>query len=141
MTIALSDAAARGVLDNGLATTFPAGSLLEIRTGAAPGPNLAPTGTLLCSITLPATPWAAASGRSKGKNGTWSGTGAAGGGTGTAAGHYRLKLSGDSGLADAAQVRQEGTCTAAAGGGDMTLDNNSIAQNQSVVVNSFSDAL
>lgn len=136
MTIALSDGAARAVLDSGLATAFPAGSILEIRSGAAPGPNLAPTGTLLCSITLPATPWAAAATRTKGKNGTWSGTGAAGAGTGTAAGHYRLKLSGDSGAADASQVRQEGAVP-----GDMSFDNTSIAQNQAVTVNSFAVSL
>lgn len=204
MTVALSDGAARALLDSGLATAFPAGSLLELRSGASPGANTAPGGTLLCSITLPATPWAAAAARSKAKNGTWSGTGAAGAGAGTLAQHYRLKLAGDNGTTDATQVRQDGTVvgpvagsgtvTASAGAatfsssqagviangstvnvagtnyivsafngttgatlsgaptfgassftstavGDMVLDNATIANAQSVTINSFSDTL
>lgn len=204
MTLVLSDGAARALLDSGLATAFPAGSILEERSGAPPGPNAAPTGTLLASVTLPATPFAAAAGRLKAKSGVWAGVGAAGAGSGTAVGHFRLKLAGDSGAADASQVRLEGTAAGAvigsgtvscttgtatfstsqagviqngyvitvagvqytvsafngttsctlsgsptfgassftvAGAADMTLDNNSIAVNQVVTVNSFSVAL
>jgi hypothetical protein len=107
-------------------TLFPAGAILEIRTGAPAGPNNAAGGSLLCSITLPASPWAAASAKSKAKSGTWSGTAT---GTGTA-GHFRLKNAGDT-------EREEGTITATGGGGDMTVDNTSIATDQTVTVTTF----
>jgi hypothetical protein len=137
MAIATSDGAARSILDNGIATTWPAGAILEIRTGAAPGPNAAPTGTLLASIVLPATPWAAAAARAKAKQGVWSVAAVAAG----VAAHYRLKQAADNGNADATQVRQEGTVTLTGGGGDMTLDNTNIANAQTVTVNTFSDSL
>jgi hypothetical protein len=105
MTISMTDAAARGILHDGVPTTFPAGSILERRTGAAPGANAAPTGTLLSSTILPATPWAAGSGRTVPKNGTWSAVAVAGG----VAGHYRLKLAADSGGAGQTEPRIEGT--------------------------------
>jgi hypothetical protein len=107
-------------------TVFPAGSILEIRTGAPAGPDNAAGGSLLASITLPATPWAAASAKSKAKNGTWS---ASASGTGTA-GHFRLRNSGTTHV-------EEGTITATAGGGDMTVDNTSIATDQTVTVTGF----
>jgi hypothetical protein len=39
-------------------TNVPATGVLELRTGAPPGPNNAATGTLIASYTLPTTPWA-----------------------------------------------------------------------------------
>ena len=127
MAIDLKHTTANDLLDR-YDTVFPAGSLLEIRTGAAPGPENAATGTLLVSITLPATPWSAASNGSKAKNGTWSGTAVA---TGTAA-HYRLKNAGDT-------HREEGTV--GLGSGDLSLDNTSIATDQTVTISTFTKTL
>lgn len=129
MTIDLNNSLANAILDR-YDTEFPAGSILEIRTGAAPGAENAASGTLLASITLPATPWSAAASGSKAKNGTWQATAGA---TGTAA-HYRLKNSGDT-------RREEGSITATGGGGDMTLDNTSVASGQVVTVTTFTRTL
>lgn len=130
MALDMNNALANALLDR-LDTEFPAGSILEIRSGGAPGAENAATGTLLVSITLPATPWAAAASGSKAKSGTWQDASADG--TGTAA-HYRLKNAGDN-------RRIEGTVTATGGGGDLTLDNLSIAATQQVTITSFSYSL
>lgn len=116
-------------------TEFPAGSLLRIYTGAAPGSaDSAATGTKLAEIVTPASPFNAAdSGNpttTKTKNGTWSTTGLAAGN----AGYYRL-------VNAAATIVEQGTVTATGGGGDVTVDNVSIAVGQPVVVNSFSKTL
>lgn len=141
MSIQYSDALATFILDAGY-TKWATGDILELRSGAPAGPNNAAAGTLLVSITLPASPLAAAAARSKGKSGTWSGTGAAGAGTGTNIGHYRIRKSTDAGnTTDATQHREEGTVTVTGGGGDMTVDNVNVAQNQSVTVNSFAKNL
>ena len=117
----LSDGAAGAILDSGVATAFPANSVLEFRSGNAPGPNAAPTGTLLGSGLTPG--WnAAGTGRTKTKNGALTIVGRPGAGAGTAIGHYRLKQAADSGLADATQVRQEGTVAGpVAGAGTVTV--------------------
>lgn len=109
-------------------TTIGTAPKLQIRTGAAPANcAAADSGTLLCELTLP-TDWmtAAASG-SISLNGTWTGTGAA---AGTAA-HYRLKDSAGT------TCHEQGTVTATGGGGDLTLDNTSIAVSQTVNVTSW----
>lgn len=129
MTIDLKNTTANDLLDR-YDTLFPAGSLLQIRTGAPAGAENAAGGSLLAEITLPATPFAAASSGSKAKSGTWS---VAASGTGTAA-HYRLKNAGDT-------HREEGTVTATGGGGDMTLDNTSVASGQTVNVSTFTRTL
>jgi hypothetical protein len=132
MAIALSDKLVQNILDSGIDPVFNSGTL-EIRTGAPPGPGAAPTGTLLWSFALPADWIAAASGRSKAKNGTWTGAAVAGG----VAGHYRMKAAGDTGAAVQTEARMEGTVTATGGGGDMTIDNTNIANGQTVTVNTF----
>jgi hypothetical protein len=71
---------------------------------------------------------AAASGGSKAKSGTWEDTSADATGT---AGHFRLYAS------DGVTVHAQGTVTATGGGGDMTLDNTSIASGQAVTVTTF----
>lgn len=136
MSIAITDALARAILDSGIDSVFNSG-VLEIRTGAAPGPGAAPGGSLLWTFTLPADWIAAASGRSKAKNGTWSGAASAGG----VAGHYRLKTSSDTGAATQNESRMEGSITATGGGGDMTIDNTNIANGQTVTVNTFTVSL
>jgi hypothetical protein len=120
------------VLD-GMDTLFDTG-ILEIRTGAPPGANQAPTGTVLASITLPADSFAAAASGSKAKNGTWQDASADAAGT---AAHFRLKGSADGGGASETDPRLEGTVTATSGGGDMELDNVVIAAAQQVTINTF----
>lgn len=101
---------------------------LQIRTGAQPANCAsADSGTLLCEITLPSDWMAAAASGAKSKSGTWSGTGAAAG----TAGHWRIKDSAGT------TCHYQGSCSATGGGGDMTLDNTSIAASQAVTVNSF----
>lgn len=124
-TVDLNNALANTILDL-FDTEFPAGSLLQIRTGAAPGAEAAASGTLLVEITLPATPWASAAGGSKAKQNTWSNTAVA---TGTAA-HFRLKNAGGTRII-------EGTVTATGGGGGIELDSTSINSGQTVTITSL----
>jgi hypothetical protein len=136
MSISLSTGYKNTMLDGqfngGAGANFDSG-VLEIRTGAAPGPDAVPTGTLLVSITLPADAFAAATGGHVAKAGTWS---AAATGTGTAA-HFRLKTSSDGGGSSTTDRRIEGTVTATGSGGDATVDNVSVASGQTVTVNTF----
>jgi hypothetical protein len=102
---------------------------LMIYTGSIPADCAsATTGTLLAEFDL-ASDWAAAaSGGSKALNDLpMSTTGAA---TGTA-GYFRLFKS------DGTTCQIQGTITATGGGGDMTLDNTSIASAQAVNVTGF----
>ena len=126
--------ATANVLLDEYATLFPAGAILELRTGAPGGAEGAASGTMLCAITLPATPWGTAATGSVAKNGTWSGVGHADAGAGTAAAHYRLRNAGDT-------HRLEGTVTAAGGGGDMVADNVSIAVDQAVTIVTYTLSL
>jgi hypothetical protein len=130
MTIDYNVSLADSTLDAIYDTNFPAGSFVELRTGAPPGADSAAAGTLLATVTLPATPWNAAATNAKTKNGTWAFTGVAAG----SVGHYRMKNAADT-------KREEGTVTAAGGGGDMTIDNVSIAVSQNGTINSFTRTL
>ncbi len=104
---------------------------LQLRTGAAPATcATAASGTMLCEITLPSDWMSAAAAGSKDKLGTWSGTGAAAG----SAAHFRVLDSAGS------TCHMQGTVTATAGGGDMTLDNVVIAIAQVVTVSTFTIA-
>jgi hypothetical protein len=140
MAITMTDALVRAILDGGYDAVFNSGTL-EARSGAAPGAGAAPAGTLLWSFGVPADAMAAASGRSKQKNGVWTSVGLAGAGGGTVAGHYRFKAVGDTGAATQNEARQEGSITITGGGGDMTVDNPNIATGQSMTVNTFSVAI
>ena len=135
MAIAFTDAAAHLGL-NAIYDAFNSGKI-RIWSGSPPGPAAAPTGTLLVDEDLPATAFNAAASGSKAKAGTWSVTGAAAG----TAGYYRLITSTDTGAAVETQVREEGTVTATGGGGDLTLDNTSIAVGQTVTITSFTRTL
>lgn len=113
---------------------FDAG-VIEIRTGAAPGPDAADAGTLLASITLPADAFAAAAAGSAAKAGTWDDASADGSGT---AAHYRMKQAGDAGGASGAtDERIEGTVTATGGGGDLEVDNVVFAAGQQFTITGF----
>jgi hypothetical protein len=85
------------------------GGTVEIRTGAPPGAGNAATGTLLSTITVPNPAFAAASGASMSKTGTWQDTNVAAAG---APGYFRLKNSGGT------QIREG---TAGTSGTDMIL--------------------
>ena len=109
-------------------TTVGTAAKLYIRTGAAPADcATADSGSLLATIDCPSDWLAAASGGAKAKSGTWS---VAASGTGTAA-HFRIKDSGGT------TCHMQGTITATGGGGDMTVDNTSIASGQTVTVTTF----
>jgi hypothetical protein len=120
--------AVRNTMNDARETAVGASPRLQIRTGTPPANcGLADTGTLLIEITLPADWLTASVSGLKQKNGTWSGTAA---GAGTAA-HFRIKDN------SGATTHMQGTCSATGGGGDMILDNASIAAGQTVTVNQF----
>lgn len=124
MTIQLSTAV-RNARVAAIETTIGTAAKVEIRTGAPPAtPATADSGTLLVSYTL-ASDWSTQTGGVL----TFSGTPIAGtaSGTGTA-GHYRIKDNAGT------TCHAQGTVTATAGGGDMTIDNTSIASGQSVQI-------
>lgn len=104
-------------------------AVLKIRTGSAPANcATADSGTVLATMTLPSDWMAAAGSGSKAKTGTWQDTSADATGT---AGHWRLYAS------DGTTCHAQGTCTITGGGGDLELDNTSIATAQSVTVTTF----
>lgn len=128
MSIQLSVAARNARLD-AIETTTGTSAVLEIRSGAAPATcATADSGTLLASMTLPSDWLAAAASGSKAKSGTWQDASADATGT---AGHFRIKDS------TATTCHLQGTVTATGGGGDLTLDNTSIAAAQTVTITSF----
>ena len=120
--------ALRDALLNQIETVVGASPRLQIRSGAPPAtPADADAGTLLVEITLPADWLSAASSGQVSKLGTWQATAAASG----VAGHFRLKNSAGT------TTYMQGTVTATGGGGDLTLDNVSIASGQTVTINTF----
>lgn len=128
MTVQLSTAVRNARLD-AIETAIAASAVLKIRTGAQPAScAAADSGAVLATLNLPSDWMAAASGGSKAKSGTWQD--AAADGTGTA-GHWRLYA------ADGTTCHMQGTCTATGGGGDMTLDNTSLATGQQFTVTGF----
>lgn len=139
MAFGFSTALANSILDevgnSGSGQSFFDSAILEIRSGSKPATaDTAPSGTLLASMTLPADAMAAAASLAMAKSGTWSDSSADAAGT---AGHFRIKRSGDLGTSNTTDKRMDGTITATGGGGDMTLDNTSIASAQPVTVNTF----
>lgn len=102
---------------------------LRLLTGTQPANcGTAQSGTLLVEIALPSDWMAAASAGSKAKLGTWSGTAT---GTGTA-GYFRIVDSAGT------TCHMQGDITATGSGGTMTVDNTSVATNQTVTVSTFS---
>lgn len=110
-------------------TTIGTAPIIKIRTGAVPANcATADSGTVLATVTLPSDWMSAASNGSKAKLGTWQDASADG--TGTAA-HFRLYAS------DGTTCHIQGTVTATGGGGDMTLDNTSLATGQTFTITGF----
>jgi hypothetical protein len=128
MAFQFSTSARNASLD-AIETAIGASAVLKIRTGTKPATvATADAGTVLASMTLPSDWLAAAASGSKAKAGTWEDTSADA--TGTAA-HFRIYAS------DGTTAHIQGTVTATGGGGDMTLDNLSIASAQAVSITSF----
>lgn len=128
MSIQLSTSVRNARLD-AIETTIGTAPILEIRSGSPPANcAAADSGTLLASMTLPSDWAAAAASGAKAKSGTWEDTSANNAGT---AGHFRIKDSGGS------TCHLQGTVTATGGGGDLELDNTSIAAGQKVTISSF----
>ncbi|UCV01147.1 hypothetical protein [Acidovorax radicis] len=124
MAAQFSTAVRNAFLDS-IETTIGTSPKLQIRTGAAPANcAAADSGTLLAEITCPADWMGAASAGAKALAGSWT---VAAGAAGTA-GHYRLKDN------SATTCHEQGSITATGGGGDMTLDNTSIASGQTVTI-------
>ena len=103
----------------------------RIYSGAQPANCAAANGggTMICEFNLPADYFNAASSGSMTKLGTWSGTAAAG----AVAGHFRIYAS---------QATMDGsTCfmqgSIGQGSGDLSLDNTTIANGQTVTINTF----
>ena len=115
---------------NQFETTIGASPTLQIRSGVMPANcAAADAGLMLCQIALPADWLTAAAVGSKTKIGTWSGLADAAAGSGTTATHFRLKAG--------ATTHCQGGVTVTGGGGNMTIDDNTLVAGQPVNVTSF----
>jgi hypothetical protein len=104
MPIRLNTGARNAILDSGLNALFN-GAFLDIYSGAQPlTPDLAPTGVLLSSITLPADIFAAAAAGAIAKSGVWTDIVDA---TGTP-GYFRFRLVADAGGINDTSARIDG---------------------------------
>jgi len=128
MSVQLSAAVRNARLD-AIETAVGISAVLKIRSGSPPATvATADSGTVLATLNLPSDWMAAASSGSKALAGTWQDASADAAGT---AGHFRIYAS------DGTTAHLQGTVTATGGGGDLTLDNTSIAAGQSVTITSF----
>lgn len=134
MTLRISPGMRNAMLDaifNGTGTNIDS-FILEIRSGSQPATaDLAPTGTVLASITLPADALTAAASNQVTKNGTWQDASADATGT---AGWFRIRASGDAGTTNNSDKRYDGAVTATGGGGELELQNTSITTGQSITI-------
>lgn len=114
-------------------TTVGTAPIMRIYNGTEPATcaTALSGNTLLAEGTLPSDWQANASAGSKAKSGTWTLTGQSGAGAGTAGTFFRIYDS------TATTCHLQGTVTASGGGGDLTLDNNSIANGQTITVSTF----
>jgi len=110
-------------------STINVSAVLKIRTGTVPSTcATADAGTVLATMTLPSDWMAAASNGSKAKSGTWQDLSADNPGT---AEHFRIYAS------DGTTCHIQGTVSMSGGGGDMILDNTSIASGQTITITTF----
>lgn len=131
MTIQYSTALRNNQLDQ-IETTTGVSAKLRLYSGSPPV-NCAttPSGSMLVDMALPSDWMTASASGQKVKTGTWTGAGTSAAGAGTNTGYFRITDS------TGATTHMQGTVTITGGGGDMTLDNTNIAQNQVVTVNTF----
>jgi hypothetical protein len=128
MALQLSTSVRNARLD-AIETTIGTSAIMKIRTGAAPADcGTADSGTVLATLNLPSDWLAAASGGSKAKTGTWQDASADN--TGTAA-HFRIYDSGGT------TCHIQGSVTATGGGGDLEVQNTSVAAGQQVTITGF----
>ncbi len=126
MAFQFSDAARNASLD-AIETAIGTGPTLRIRTGAPPtNCAAARTGTVLATMALPSDWMAAAASGSKGLAGLWQDLAADAAGT---AGHFEIM--------QGATCHMQGTVSATGGGGDMEIQNTSIAVGQQITVTAF----
>lgn len=123
-----NSARVRNAMNNARETTIGPSPTLVLRSGPPPANcAAADTGTVLATIPLPAD-WAAdAANGAKTLLGTWTDTAADAAGT---AGHYRIVGTGS-------VVDEQGTVTATGGGGDITLDNPTLAVGQQITITAY----
>jgi hypothetical protein len=111
-------------------TAIGASAILKLFAGTIPANcAAADAGSSLATLALPADYLAAAAAGVKAKSGTWQDLSADSTGTVT---HYRVYAS------DGTTCHLQGTVTATGGGGDMQVDNTSIATAQNIEVTAFS---
>ena len=128
MAFQFSVSVRNGRLDS-IETTISVSAIMKIRSGAQPADcATADSGTVLATLNLPSDWMTAASGGTKGKSGTWQDVSADAAGT---AGHFRVYDSGGT------VCHMQGSVTATGGGGDLQVDNTSIAAGQTVTVTGF----
>ncbi len=114
----------RNLQGNAIGDAFNSGSI-EIRTGSQPATgDTAVTGTLLCTIALPADAFGAASSGVFSKAGTWSGTAVADG----TAGYARFKNSGGTVTFD---------CSIGESASDLIIDDDAIVTGSLVTCTGF----
>lgn len=119
--------AVRDAQNDQMETTAGTAPTLDIRTGAPPATcATAASGTLIATGVLPSDWLAASSSGLKAKAGTWTVTGNASAGAGTAGGHFRIS--------QGATCHIQGTFGV---GSDMVPDNNSIANLQVVTITAY----
>lgn len=124
-------AAGKNAMLDAIATFWGAGALLRLYSGTAPTDvNTALSGNNVLAVVTP-TPAAASAGSKDMLGGTKSTTGTASAGSGVVATFYRVYAS------DGTTVKEQGSITVTGGGGDLTLTNTNIAQNQPVDITSF----
>jgi len=127
MSIQLAELTRNARLD-AIETEVGTAPILKLRTGAQPADcATADSGTVLCSMTLPSDWLAAAASGAKAKAGTWSGTASGGGGT---IAHFRIYV-GPGGTV----CKMQGSV--GLGTGDLSLDNNVVADGQTITVTAF----
>jgi len=126
MAVQFSEASRHAALD-AIVAAIGASATLELRTGAPPATTAAAdSGTLLATMALPATPFAAAVAGARPKSGTWADPNVDVAGT---IGHFRIK--------NGATTHIQGTVTLDGGGGDMTTSNTVVGVGQEITVVSF----
>src|SRR5262245_50539703 len=110
-------------------STLGTSAFIDMRSGSPPANcDTASSGTQLATGNLPSDWMNAASGGTKTLLGSWTLTGL---GSGTL-GYFRLYKAGSP-----SECHVQGTITATGGGGDMTVDNTSVAASQTITVTSF----
>lgn len=114
---------------NAIETDAGVSAILKIRTGAQPANcAAADAGTVLATLNLPSDWMADAASGQKAMAGTWQDASADGSGD---AAHFRLYKT------DGTTCIMQGSITATSGGGDMELDNITLAAGQQFTVTAF----